>query len=180
MITNLRMELFEALDQILTVCVQVVDQVLAGDGVGWLKLGKLRKLLEDENYRVILLSKLVSSMEVKVTPDDHIQDVVSSLQLVPSIAARVTKLSVAVRDQAGLQGDAEAAAGGGGRPRAQPRQLRPRRPRLRLPPARDLPHSLLEPRPPGQRRPRPRRRHRQQLLGRVAVRQQGAAGPGEL
>ena len=69
-------------------CVQVVDQVLAGDGVGWLKLGKLRKLLEDENYRVILLSKLVSSMEVKVTPDDHIQDVVSSLQLVPSIAAR--------------------------------------------------------------------------------------------
>ena len=62
-------------------CVQVVDQVLAGDGVGWLKLGKLRKLLEDENYRVILLSKLVSSMEVKVTPDDHIQDVVRSLQL---------------------------------------------------------------------------------------------------
>ena len=71
-------------------CVQVVDQVLAGDGVGWLKLGKLRKLLEDENYRVILLSKLVSGMEVKVTPDDHIQDVVRSLQLVPSIAARVT------------------------------------------------------------------------------------------
>ena len=62
-------------------CAQVVDQVLAGDGVGWLKLGKLRKLLEDENYRVILLSKLVSSMEVKVTPDDHIQDVVRSLQL---------------------------------------------------------------------------------------------------
>ena len=62
-------------------CVQVVEQVLAGDGVGWLKLGKLRKLREDENYRVILLSKLVSSVEVKVTPDDHIQDVVS---IVPS------------------------------------------------------------------------------------------------
>ena len=66
-------------DQILTVCVQVVEQVLAGEGVGWLKLGKLRKLMEDENYRVILLSKLVSSMEVKVTPDDHIQDVVSTV-----------------------------------------------------------------------------------------------------
>ena len=58
---------------------QVVEQVLAGEGVGWLKLGKLRKLMEDENYRVILLSKLVSSMEVKVTPDDHIQDVVSTV-----------------------------------------------------------------------------------------------------
>ena len=66
-------------DLILTVCVQVVEQVLAGEGVGWLKLGKLRKLLEDENYRVILLSKLVSGMEVKVTPDDHIQDVVSAV-----------------------------------------------------------------------------------------------------
>ena len=53
--------------------------MLAGEGVGWLKLGKLRKLLEDENYRVILLSKLVSGMEVKVTPDDHIQDVVSAV-----------------------------------------------------------------------------------------------------
>ena len=58
---------------------QVVEQVLAGEGVGWLKLGKLRKLMEDENYRVILLSKLVSGMEVKVTPDDHIQDVVSTV-----------------------------------------------------------------------------------------------------
>ena len=59
--------------------VLVVEQVLAGEGVGWLKLGKLRKLMEDENYRVILLSKLVSGMEVKVTPDDHIQDVVSTV-----------------------------------------------------------------------------------------------------
>ena len=55
---------------------QIVDQVLTGDGVGWLKLSRLKKLMQDENYRVIILNKLVSSLEHKVAPDDHIQDVV--------------------------------------------------------------------------------------------------------
>ena len=32
--------------------------------------------MEDENYRVIILNKLVSNLEHKVAPDDHIQDVV--------------------------------------------------------------------------------------------------------
>ena len=40
------------------------------------KLNRLKKLMEDENYRVIILNKLVSSLEPKVAPDDHIQDVV--------------------------------------------------------------------------------------------------------
>ena len=55
----------------------VVEQVVAGDGVGWLKLNRLKKLMEDENYRVIILNKFLSSLEPKVSPDDHIQDVVS-------------------------------------------------------------------------------------------------------
>ena len=56
----------------------MVDQVLAGDGVGWLKLNKLKKLMEDEIYRMVILNKIVSCLEPKVTPDDHIQDVVSN------------------------------------------------------------------------------------------------------
>ena len=48
----------------------------AGDGVGWLKLSRLRKLLEEEQYRTLVLSKLQSSIESKVAPDDHIEDVV--------------------------------------------------------------------------------------------------------
>ena len=55
---------------------EVVDQVTAGDGVGWLKLSRLRKLLEEEQYRTLVLSKLQSSIESKVAPDDHIEDVV--------------------------------------------------------------------------------------------------------
>ena len=50
---------------------------MVGDGVGWLKLSRLRKLMEDENYRNMILSKLNKSMDRKVAPDDHIQDVVS-------------------------------------------------------------------------------------------------------
>ena len=57
---------------------QVVDQVLIGDGVGWLKLSRLRKLMEDENYRNMILAKLNNSMDRKVAPDDHIQDIVST------------------------------------------------------------------------------------------------------
>jgi len=53
----------------------VVDQVIAGDGVGWLKLSRLKKLMEDENYRNMILAKLNKSMDKKVAPDDHIQDI---------------------------------------------------------------------------------------------------------
>ena len=53
----------------------VVDQVVAGDGVGWLKLSRLRKLMEDENYRNMILPKLNRSLDCAASPDDHIQDV---------------------------------------------------------------------------------------------------------
>ena len=82
---------------------KVVDQVVAGDGVGWLKLSRLRKLMEvvvvriimiivtiimsvliikyksfdqDENYRNMILPKLNRSLDCAGSPDDHIQDVV--------------------------------------------------------------------------------------------------------
>ena len=54
----------------------VVDQVVAGDGVGWLKLSRLRKLMEDKNYRNMILPKLNRSLDCAGSPDDHIQDVV--------------------------------------------------------------------------------------------------------
>ena len=55
---------------------EVVEQARAGEGVGWLKLTRLRKLMEEEHYRTLVLNKLQSSTEPKVAPDDHIQDVV--------------------------------------------------------------------------------------------------------
>lgn len=49
--------------------------MLAGEGVGWLKLNRLRKLMEDESYRMLVLGKLNRTLDRKIAPDDHIDDV---------------------------------------------------------------------------------------------------------
>lgn len=56
----------------------VVCQVLSGEGVGWLKFNRLKKLMEDESYRMLVLGKLNKTLDRKVSPDDHIDDVVSN------------------------------------------------------------------------------------------------------
>lgn len=53
----------------------IITQVLAGEGVGWLKLNRLRKLMEDESYRMLVLGKLNRTLDKKIAPDDHIDDV---------------------------------------------------------------------------------------------------------
>lgn len=55
----------------------MVTQVLAGEGVGWLKVNRLKKLMEDENYRDVVVTKLNKGLNRKISPDDHIDDVVS-------------------------------------------------------------------------------------------------------
>lgn len=65
----------------------LVNQVLAGEGVGWLKLNRLKKLMEDESYRMLVLGKLNRTLDRKIGPDDHIDDVVSmSLRISIGIA----------------------------------------------------------------------------------------------
>lgn len=51
--------------------------MLEGEGVGWLKMNRLKKLMEDESYRNFVLSKLNKTLDKKIAPDDHIDDVVS-------------------------------------------------------------------------------------------------------
>ncbi|XP_076759653.1 rab3 GDP-GTP exchange factor isoform X13 [Xylocopa sonorina] len=53
----------------------MVNQVLAGEGVGWLKLNRLKKLMEDESYRDLVVTKLNKGLNKKISPDDHIDDV---------------------------------------------------------------------------------------------------------
>jgi hypothetical protein len=57
---------------------QVVNQVHEGEGIGWLKLNRLKKLMEDESYRNFVVSKLNRTLDRKISPDDHIDDVVST------------------------------------------------------------------------------------------------------
>lgn len=51
--------------------------MLAGEGVGWLRVGRLKKLMEDECYRVMMVAKINKTLGRRVGPDDHIDDVVS-------------------------------------------------------------------------------------------------------
>lgn len=56
----------------------VVTGVLDGQGVGWLKISRVKKLMEDENYRNFVVSRLNTSLNKKLTDEDqHIEDVVS-------------------------------------------------------------------------------------------------------
>ncbi|VVC89144.1 unnamed protein product [Leptidea sinapis] len=54
---------------------KVVQHVLEGEGVGWLKLNRLKKLMEDESYRNMVLSKLNRNINRKPTPNDKVEDV---------------------------------------------------------------------------------------------------------
>lgn len=44
--------------------------------MGWLKLNRVRKLMEDESYRTFVVTRLNRTLEHKIGPDDHIDDVV--------------------------------------------------------------------------------------------------------
>lgn len=46
--------------------------------MGWLRVGRLKKLFEDESYRVMAVAKLNKTLDRKIGPDDHIDDVVSA------------------------------------------------------------------------------------------------------
>lgn len=54
--------------------------MLHGEGIGWLKLNRLKKLMEDEQYRMLVLGKLNKTLDKKIAPDDHIDDVVSFIR----------------------------------------------------------------------------------------------------
>lgn len=58
---------------------EVVNQVVLGEGVGFFKLNRLKKLMEDESYRDFIVTKLNKGLSRKISPDDHIDDVVSSI-----------------------------------------------------------------------------------------------------
>eukprot|EP00095_Tigriopus_kingsejongensis_P005098 maker-scaffold161_size295871-snap-gene-0.10 protein:Tk05098 transcript:maker-scaffold161_size295871-snap-gene-0.10-mRNA-1 annotation:"map kinase-activating death domain isoform x3" len=53
----------------------IVDQVFNGDGISWLRHSRLKKLMEDESHRMLILSKLNKTLERKTGANDHVDDV---------------------------------------------------------------------------------------------------------
>ena len=54
---------------------EVCQAVLNGDGIGWLKLGRLRKLMEDENYRNFVVCRVNGGRERRLSANDQLDDV---------------------------------------------------------------------------------------------------------
>jgi len=49
-----------------------VAQVLEGHGVGWLKTGRIKRLMEDENYRNFVMSRLNTQLDNKLSDEDQV------------------------------------------------------------------------------------------------------------
>ena len=57
--------------------------MLNGQDVGYFKLSRVKKLMEDENYRNFVVSRLNKALDRKLSDEDmHVDDSVSSLCLV--------------------------------------------------------------------------------------------------
>jgi len=54
---------------------ELAGSVLKGEGVGWLKVGRLRKLMENESYRDSLLGQLNRNRQIRLKPGQCIEDV---------------------------------------------------------------------------------------------------------
>jgi len=122
----------------------VTNQVLAGEGVGWLKLNRFKKLMEDESYRTLVLSKLNKTLDKKIAPDDHIDDVVSLKYLGYSSSRLTPSCILAVRDEARVEGYAEVHPGHSRRVGRDLCEFRPRRYGFCFPADGGSPHALLE------------------------------------
>ncbi len=66
---------------------EVLTGVMEGQGVGWLKVSRVKRLMEDENYRNFVLARLNTSLDTKLASDEeHIEDVRVSRAVFKGIA----------------------------------------------------------------------------------------------
>uniref|UniRef100_T1JDW8 MAP kinase-activating death domain protein n=1 Tax=Strigamia maritima TaxID=126957 RepID=T1JDW8_STRMM len=54
---------------------ETVAVVLEGEGVGWLRLNRVKKLMEDESMRTLVVNQMNKTLDSKIGPDDHLDDV---------------------------------------------------------------------------------------------------------
>ncbi|VVC41070.1 Hypothetical protein CINCED_3A012715 [Cinara cedri] len=83
----------------------VIKQILDGEGIGWLKLSRFKKLMEEEGYRNLVVSKLNRTLDNKISPSDHIDDVCISRPvwkgMLKALLAIIHGLEVSFTNQCG-------------------------------------------------------------------------------
>ena len=47
-----------------------------GEGISWMRSGRIRKLMEDECYRIVAMKQLRKSIDPKSVAADHVPDIV--------------------------------------------------------------------------------------------------------
>ena len=66
---------------------EILNGVLEGQGIGWLKINRIKRLMEDENYRNFVLSRLNKSLDKKFSNDEeHIEDIKLTKQVYKGMA----------------------------------------------------------------------------------------------
>lgn len=56
---------------------EIIANIFEGQGISFFKMGRMKKLLEDENYRNFVVSRLNKNLDKKLTDDNlHLEDVV--------------------------------------------------------------------------------------------------------
>lgn len=83
---------------------EITTGVLEGRGVGWLKMGRVKKLMEDETYRNFMVSRLNTSLDKKLSNhNQHLDDVCISKAvfkgMLAIIRAIVSGLEVTFQNQ---------------------------------------------------------------------------------
>ncbi|GFN96271.1 MAP kinase-activating death domain protein, partial [Plakobranchus ocellatus] len=69
---------------------EVISSVLEGKGVSWMKVSRVNKLMEDENYRNFVVSRLNCNMDQKLPEDAvHIEDVMVSKQVLKGMLSLI-------------------------------------------------------------------------------------------
>ena len=58
--------------------IQVIHRVALGEGISWMRSGRIKRLMEDECYRIVAMKQLRKSIDPKSVAADHVPDIVSS------------------------------------------------------------------------------------------------------
>ena len=59
------------------ISIQVIHRVALGEGISWMRSGRIKKLMEDECYRIVAMKQLRKSIDPKSVAADHVLDIVS-------------------------------------------------------------------------------------------------------
>ena len=72
-----------------SISIQVIHRVALGEGISWMRSGRIRKLMEDECYRIVAMKQLRKSIDPKSVAADHVPDIVRSFLIMINLCSNL-------------------------------------------------------------------------------------------